>query len=365
MIRIAEAALTFENADVKMFYMKKISRYRRMAAAWIIILISTAGLTGCAQQPISQSSFLLDTYVTVTVYGSKHIFPQKAKDALQGSLDLCRHYEQLLSKTIGTSEISAINHRKPGTKSMEVSPDTASVIARGLDYSRMSDGAFDLTVEPLTSLWDFKTADPQVPAADKIRADVAKVDYQAIRVKKNQVEFARDDVRVDLGAIAKGFIADRMKEYLEENGITSAVINLGGNVLCLGERPEEQPFKIGLQRPFADRSEPVAALNIRGMSVVSSGVYERHFVKDGVNYHHILDPRTGYPYENGLVQVSIISEESVDGDGLSTTCFALGLNKGTALLDSMDGVYGIFITEDGQLHYSEGAADFLDPDYTP
>ncbi len=332
------------------------------------MLICTAGLTGCSQmggQPVSQSSFLLDTYVTVTVYGSKHIFPQKTKDVLQGSMDLCRQYEQLLSKTIETSEIYGINHRKPGTADMEVSPDTARVIARGLDYCRMSEGAFDITVEPLTSLWDFKAADPQVPDADKIRADVDKVDYKSVKVDGDRVEFTRDDVRVDLGAIAKGFIADRMKEYLEENGVTSAVINLGGNVLCLGERPDGQPFKIGLQRPFADRSEPVAALNIRDMSVVSSGVYERHFVKDGVNYHHILNPKTGYPYENGLVQVSIISEESVDGDGLSTSCFALGLEKGMALLDSMEGVYGIFITEDGQLHYSEGAADFLDPDFVP
>lgn len=334
----------------------------------IIMLICTAGLTGCAQmggQPVSQSSFLLDTYVTVTVYGSKHIFPQKTKDVLQGSMDLCRQYEQLLSKTIDTSEIYSLNHRKPGTERMEVSPDTARVIARGLDYCRMSDGAFDITVEPLTSLWDFKAANPQVPDSDMIQKALEQVDYRALSVEGNQVDFARDDVCVDLGAIAKGFIADRMKEYLEENGVTSAVINLGGNVLCLGERPDGQPFKIGLQRPFADRSEPVAALNIRDMSVVSSGVYERHFVKDGVNYHHILNPRTGYPYENGLVQVSIISEESVDGDGLSTSCFALGLEKGTALLDSMEGVYGIFITEDGQLHYSQGAADFLAPDFVP
>ena len=151
-----------------------------------------------------------------------------------------------------------------------------------------------------------------------------------------------------------------MKAYLKEKGVNSAVINLGGNVLCVGSRPDGSPFKIGLQKPYATHTETVAALDITDMSVVSSGVYERHFIKDGVNYHHILDPSTGYPYENGLIQVSIISPLSVDGDGLSTTCFALGLEKGMELIDGMDGIYAVFMTEDGTLHYTEGAEGFLD-----
>lgn len=146
---------------------------------------------------------------------------------------------------------------------------------------------------------------------------------------------------------------------MEENGVKSAVINLGGNILCVGGLPGGRPFKIGLQKPYATHTETVAALKITGMSVVSSGVYERHFIQDGINYHHILDPRTGYPYENGLVQVSIISPRSIDGDGLSTTCFALGLEKGRELIESMEGIYGVFITQDGGLHYTDGAEDFL------
>mgnify|MGYP002123635568 CR=1 FL=1 len=147
-----------------------------------------------------------------------------------------------------------------------------------------------------------------------------------------------------------------------KNVMNSAVINLGGNVLCVGSRPDGSPFKIGLQKPYATHTETVAALDITDMSVVSSGVYERHFIKDGVNYHHILDPSTGYPYENGLIQVSIISTLSVDGDGLSTTCFALGLEKGMELIESMDGIYAVFMTEDGTLHYTQGAEGFLAPD---
>ena len=158
--------------------------------------------------------------------------------------------------------------------------------------------------------------------------------------------------------MAKGYIADKMKDYLLEQGVESAIINLGGNVLCVGGYGEE-PFRIGIQRPYADRSETVGVLEIRDLSAVSSGVYERHFEKDGVNYHHILDPKTGYPYENGLTAVTIVSEKSVDGDGLSTTCFSLGLERGMELVNSLEHVWAMFITDDGELHYSDGMEQWL------
>ena len=211
----------------------------------------------------------------------------------------------------------------------------------------------------MSSLWDFTGKTPHVPPREEIEADLKKVGYENVILDGRQITFLNDETTIDLGAIAKGFIADQMKAYLEDKGVESAVINLGGNVLCVGERPDGTPFKIGLQRPYATHTETVAALKIDGMSVVSSGVYERHFMEKGVNYHHILDPSTGYPYENGLTQVSIISPRSVDGDGLSTACFALGLEEGTRLIESMDQIYGIFLTDDGELHYTRGAEDFL------
>ena len=151
-----------------------------------------------------------------------------------------------------------------------------------------------------------------------------------------------------------------MKDYLTESGVESAIINLGGNVLCVGERTNHQPFRIGLQKPFADYATVFADLNIDDMSVVSSGVYERHFEKNGVNYHHLLNPKTGYPYQNGLVSVTIVSPRSVDGDVLSTTCFSMGLDKGLELINSMDGIYAYFITDDCELIYSDGAEAFID-----
>ena len=316
-------------------------------------------MPGCAvkqKEPISKSDFLLNTFVTVTLYDTDK------EEILDGAMDVCREYEDVLSTTIETSEIYQMNHRKEGERQFTVSDKTAEVLKKGLEYCEMSHGAFDITIEPLSSLWDFTRENPKVPDADLIQKELAKVLYEKVSLDGNIVTFADDDTAIDLGAIAKGFIADRIKDYLTEQGVKSAIINLGGNVLCIGEKTDGTPFKIGLQKPFADRSETVAALDINDLSVVSSGVYERHFIQNGVNYHHILDPHTGYPYENGLTQVTVISKQSVDGDGLSTSCFALGLEKGMELADSLDGVYAVFVTEDGELHYSKGARELLSED---
>ena len=298
---------------------------------------------------------MLNTFVTVTLYDTDD------QEILDGCFDLCAEYENLLSRTKETSEIYRLNHRAEGERSLQVSEKTAQVIAKGLEYSRLSDGAFDITIEPLSSLWDFTAENPQVPPEEAIREARERVNYRNVSVEGNTVTFADDVTTIDLGAIAKGFIADQIKNYLEDEGVESAIINLGGNVLCVGARPDETPFRIGIQRPFAERNEVAGALDIEDMSVVSSGVYERHFIQDGVNYHHLLNPRTGYPYENGLVQVTIISRDSVDGDGLSTTCFALGIEEGSELLESLEDTYGIFMTEDGETYYTEGAVQFLTP----
>jgi thiamine biosynthesis lipoprotein len=173
-----------------------------------------------------------------------------------------------------------------------------------------------------------------------------------VQLSGREITYAKEGIGIDLGAIAKGYIADRVKEYLIKNGVKSALINLGGNLLCIGSKPDNIPFQIGIQKPYADRNETIATMEISDLSVVSSGVYERFFELDGKFYHHILNPKTGYPYDNGLISVTIISEKSVDGDGLSTSCFALGLDKGLQLIDRLPNTYAVFITKDYKLHYS-------------
>jgi thiamine biosynthesis lipoprotein len=158
---------------------------------------------------------------------------------------------------------------------------------------------------------------------------------------------------IDLGAIAKGYIADKIKEYLISNDVNSALIYLGGNVLCIGEK-DTGAFKIGIEKPFDADGNPAAVVSVSDTSIVTSGTYERYFEKDGNFYHHILDKNTGYPIENDLTAVTIITPVSADADALSTTCFSLGLEKGMELLESLDYADGFFITKDEECHYTKG-----------
>ena len=330
------------------------------------LLLSSAAFSGCSlkantaensdagsQEPVSATAIKLNTAVTVTIYDSQD------RELLTECMNLCDKYEKIFSRTASDSELYQLNHREltpvAGTKdTFQVSNPLAELIRKGLYYSELSEGAFDIAIEPLTSLWDFTAEDPQVPEDRLIQEALTKCDYHNVSVSdNNEVILKTEDTAIELGAIAKGYIADRLKDYLISQGVKSAIINLGGNVLCIGGKPDDSSFKIGIQKPFADRSETIAVMDIKDKSVVSSGVYERCFEQDGTLYHHLLNPRTGYPYDNGLIAVTIISDESVDGDALSTTCFALGLEDGMKLAESLDNVQAFFVTSDYEIHYTK------------
>ena len=330
------------------------------------LLLSSAAFSGCSlkantaensdagsQEPVSATAIKLNTAVTVTIYDSQD------RELLTECMNLCDKYEKIFSRTASDSELYQLNHREltpvAGTEdTFQVSNPLAELIRKGLYYSELSEGAFDIAIEPLTSLWDFTAEDPQVPEDRLIQEALTKCDYHNVSVSDyNEVILKTEDTAIELGAIAKGYIADRLKDYLISQGVKSAIINLGGNVLCIGGKPDDSSFKIGIQKPFADRSETIAVMDIKDKSVVSSGVYERCFEQDGTLYHHLLNPRTGYPYDNGLIAVTIISDESVDGDALSTTCFALGLEDGMKLAESLDNVQAFFVTSDYEIHYTK------------
>lgn len=336
---------------------------KRMKRFIITLLSAALFLSGCSDrtvskpktqaEPISRSDFLLNTFVTITLYDSDD------SSILDHAISICKDCEEIFSKTLETSELYRINHRAADEQTVTVSDDMAALLARGLYYCEQSDGAFDITIEPLSSLWDFTSEEHVIPDDDEITERLSRVGYQNLLLEGNTLTFLSPDTTIDLGAIAKGYIADKIKAYLVEADVHNAIINLGGNVLCVGGRPDGTPFHIGLQKPFAERNETFEVLGIDDYSVVSSGVYERHFIIDGKNYHHILNPATGYPYDNGLISVTILSESSADGDGLSTACFSLGLEKGMELADSIEGVYACFIDEDYNVYYSEGAESFI------
>lgn len=311
------------------------------------------------QDPITATALKLNTVITITIYDSQD------QSILDDAMALCDEYEQIFSRTSEESELYQLNAGELADADgiSTVSDSLSDLIATGLSYAALSEGAFDISIAPVSSLWDFTSGEGTVPDQAEVEAAVELVDYRQVFQDGNQIHFGMDGMELDLGAVAKGYIADRLKEFLVSRGVESAIIDLGGNVLCVGERPDGTPFRIGIQRPFADRNETLAAVEISGKSVVSSGIYERYFEQDGVLYHHILNPKTGYPYDNGLTSVTIISEQSVDGDGLSTTAFALGLEKGLELINSLPDVQAIFITEDGELHFSENFEDEVSISY--
>lgn len=325
--------------------------YKLYKIAYLLILCCIF-LIGCASEntnPISISEFKLNTIVTITIYDSQNT------QLLDECMAICDRYELLFSRTNPESELYRLNHRELDSlnDTYNLSSDTAALIEKGLEYSRLSDGAFDITVAPLSDLWNFTSSSPKAPDAGRLQSVLPLVDYKNIELRGQSFRFLQDKTALDLGAVAKGFIADEIKAYLTSQGVNSAMINLGGNVLCVGNKPDGAAFKIGIQKPFADRNETIATMEITDKSVVSSGIYERFFEENQRLYHHLLNPKTGYPYNNGLISVTIISDLSVDGDGLSTACFALGLEKGMALIESLPQTDAIFITEDYEMHYSK------------
>jgi thiamine biosynthesis lipoprotein len=277
---------------------------------------------------------------------------------------LAGEYEDKFSNTVEDSEISIINDA--GGEYVEVSDDTVELLNYGIEYGDISGGLFDLTIGGVSDLWDFSEiaenlesedneADASViPEASEISAELSHVNYKNIDISGNRVRLLDPESRIDAGGIAKGYIADKMRDFLNEKGITTGVISLGGNVLTLGEKTGDEVYTIGIQKPFAETGTALATIKVKDASVVSSGIYERYYRVDGKLYHHILDTSTGYPVENDLWQVTIISKKSMDGDALSTTCFALGLSDGMELIENTDGIEAIFVTDDGELHLSSG-----------
>ena len=364
------------------FYSKK-HRFQRSFFYLILCTVLVCPLlllTGCqnaagtntdtGKEPISISSIKLNTAVQITIYDSQD------KSLLDDCLALCDKYELIFNRTDEESELYKLNHRisdpavsnqatetqptpyqvNNTTNTWHISEDLAALLSEGLSITRESNGAFDIAIAPLTSLWDFTAEDPKVPDDADIQNALPLCSSDGVTINGQDIILPSDDIQFDVGAIAKGYIADRLKDFLVKKGVNSAIINLGGNVLCIGSKPDGTPFKVGIQKPFADRNETEAVMDITGKSVVSSGIYERCFKQNGKLYHHILNPKTGYPYDNGLISVTIIFDQSVDGDALSTTCFALGLDEGLKFAEKK-GVQAVFITEDYELHYTDGFQD--------
>ena len=321
----------------------------KKAASLFTTILLIVMLISCSSpqksEKLTVTGIYFDTVIQIEAWGTK-------ASTLEHCKTICEDYENLFSNKIETSEISKIN--ASAGNPVKVSEETLELISRGIDYCELSGGKFDITIAPLSDLWNF-TDNPKgnLPEQSAIEEARSHVGYKTIQVDKDSCTVTLNDpqAKIDLGGIAKGYIADRLKAYLKSEGVEHALINLGGNVLALGTAYDGTPFRIGIQKPFDEQNSTIDILEIEDRSVVSSGIYQRYFEKDGTIYHHILNPETGYPYSNNLLQATIISDRSMDGDALSTCCFALGLNDGSTLIESLDHVQAIFVTEDYQLHY--------------
>jgi thiamine biosynthesis lipoprotein len=315
---------------------------------YIIILSCIFLLTGCTRntEPFTQTGFYFDTVIQVTLYDSQD------SSVMDGCFSLAETYENMLSATVEGSDIWRINHSEGAP--VTVSDDTAFLLQKALDYARLTDGTVDPTILPVSSLWDFGSdSTPHIPEESALKNALTHVSYSNVILNDNTVYLKDPDAAIDLGFIAKGYIADQMKEYLLSEGITSACINLGGNVMLIGSKPDGSAFKIGIQKAFADEGETSAVVSVSDTSVVTSGIYERYFYEGDTLYHHILDTKTGYPVENNITSVTIICASSVDADALSTTCFCLGVEKGAALLDTLPDTEYLFLLNDGTQYASE------------
>lgn len=277
-----------------------------------------------------------------------------SQDVLDHAVKRCQEFEQTLSRTIATSDVGRIN--SAGGTPVEVEPETSQLIDAALGYCEESEGLFDITIGAVSELWDFHEG--IVPEEEAIARALPHVGWQAVDVdlSASTVRLIDPKARLDLGGIAKGFVTDVILGELGEAGVESAFVNLGGNVGVLGAKADGSPWGVGVRDPSDETGQgSIAVVQTEGGSVVTSGLYERQFERDGRRYWHILDPRTGYPAESELESVSLYTKRSLDGDGYTKPLFMLGLEEGLAFLEKR-GIDGLLIRTDGATVTTIGSA---------
>lgn len=323
---------------------------KRSIVVFIVIALCISGCSGkTAGGMISESSFQLDTVVTISLYGKYD------ENLIKAAFDEIDGYERILSRKLpGSDPYNMALHSGEGF--VEVSADTLFLLNEGAKYSNLSGGLFDVTIGPLVSLWDINGGG-YFPSDEERALAMSLINFEEVAIQGNSAMLNEKGMEVDFGAIAKGYIADKVKSFLIQNGVESGIINLGGNVALIGEKPGGENFKIGIRDPAGRSESSMGIVEISNKALVSSGSYERFFIHEGKTYHHILDPGTGFPVDNDLMQVTIIAEDALTGDALSTCAFLLGLEKGMGLINKTPGVSAVFVTNDKKVWLSSGFSE--------
>lgn len=299
-------------------------------------------------EPVKKTEFLLDTICTIT------IFNKVKNDVLDSAFYEIKRLENLLSTRVNDSEISSVNSNA-GLSRVHVSDEVFEIIKSAVEYSELSGGAFDVAIGPLVDLWGIGTKDARVPLQEEIDKVLPLLDYREIELNESEhsIYLKKPGMKLDLGGIAKGYIADKVAVLLRAKGVKRAIINLGGNVYLIGSKSDEESWKIGLQNPFDDRNEYFAVYSSNDETIVSSGAYERYFEAAGIKYHHILDRTTGYPVQSGVVAVTVIGEKSEIADVLSTIIFSFGVEKGFSFIANFPEYEILFVDKDKNVTVSK------------
>lgn len=309
-------------------------------------------LWGCGKKtadPVTSEAYYFDTRCQLTIYDMKDMSEENANKVIDDAFKQCDRYEKLLSKTKKGSDIYKVNHA--GGRAVKCDPATVKVIKDGIRYGDLSNGEFDITVGQAEDLYDFHDEkDHKVPTDVQLARAVSHIDYKTIRISGNKVSLADPEAEIDLGGIAKGYIGDMLTDRLKDEGVKSAIISLGGNIVCIGDK-NGSPFKVGIEKPFSDQGSVIGYTEAQNKTVVTSGIYERYFKKNGKFYHHILEPSTGRPASTDVSGVTITAKKgrSMDCDAMATICLIYGRDKGMKFIEKQKGYEALFIDRDGNI----------------
>lgn len=318
----------------------------------IAVLIIAAGcIIQAVVKPVGQvcekQLFAMDTYMTFEARGAK------AEEAVDAAIEEVKRLDALLSTGSASSEVYGINSNGGGA----VSKDTKALLERSMEFYESTEGLFDVTIYPLMELWGFTSKTYHVPTETELQDVLECVDAEKIDFDGTNLTLA-DGQKIDFGGIAKGYTSARVMEIFESYGIENGMVSLGGNIQTLGENESGQPWNIGIRDPEGDVNDTLGAVKVSGKAVVTSGGYERFFEEDGNTYIHILNPKTGYPADEDLVSVTIVSEDGTLADAMSTSIYLMGLEKASDYWrEHCEEFEMILVTDDGSIYATEGTSD--------
>ncbi|WP_129596873.1 FAD:protein FMN transferase [Anaerophilus nitritogenes] len=326
---------------------------KKIVIGILYILTTLIFLSGCSKElkPVEESSYMLGTYLTIKLWTDHE---EEGKEIIKKSFDRIQEIEKKMSVNLEDSEINKINHAS-GEDFIKVSKDTSEVLKKSLSYAKISRGAFDPTIGKLVQLWGIGTDSERVPSREEIENALKYVNFHRIKEKNDDsFQLQNKGMRLDLGGIAKGYAADEVYKILKEKKIEHAMINLGGNIYAVGNKLDGSSWKIGIQDPLQKTGTHMGYLEVSNQSVVTSGNYERFFVQNNERYHHIIDPHKGYPAKNGVISATIVTDKSMDADALSTATYILGVDEGMKLIESLENVECILVTQSQEVYVSSG-----------